>query len=111
MNPLVTQVYTISVDSSKGISRVFFQYTKASGNVSIGTFSVSGTDWPAADFLEGWGGAKVSVGTSTSQTFSNPVVGTVNYVEVTAIVPTGLSAATIESVSIPRAPAAVISVK
>ena len=111
LNPLVTQVYTISVDSSKGISRVFFQYTKASGNVSIGTFSVSGTDWPAADFLEGWGGAKVSVGTSTSQTFSNPVVGAVNYVEVTAIGPTGLSAATIESVSIPRAPAAVISVK
>lgn len=104
LNPLATQVYTIPVDSSKGISRVFFQYTKASGNVSIGSFSVSGTDWPAADFLEGWGGAKVSVGTATLQTFSNPVPGTANYVEVTAIGPTGLSAKTIDSIAVPAAP-------
>ena len=104
LNPLATQVYTIPVDSSKGISRVFFQYTKASGNVSIGSFSVSGTDWPAANFLEDWGGAKVSVGTATLQTFSNPVPGTANYVEVTAIGPTGLSARTIDSIAVPAAP-------
>ena len=79
--------------------------------MSIGSFSVSGTDWPSADFLAGWGGAKVSVGAATSQTFSNPVPGTANYVEVTAIGPTGLSATTIRSVSIPRTPAAIISVK
>ena len=107
--PLVTQVYNVSVEASRGVSRLFFQYTKASGNVSIGTFSVSGTDWPAADFLEGWGGAKVSVGTATSQTFSNPVPGTANYVEVTAIGPTGLTATTIDSVPVPR-PSTVISV-
>lgn len=111
LNPLATQVYTIPVDSSKGISRVFFQYTKSSGNVSIGTFSISGTDWPAADFLEGWGGAKVSVGTATAQTFSNPVAGTVNYVEVTAVGPSGLATSSIESVNIPHAPGSVISVK
>ena len=111
LNPLVTQVYTIPVDSSKGISRVFFQYTKSTGNVSIGTFSVSGTNWPAADFLEGWGGAKVSVGSATSQTISNPVAETVNYVEVTAIGPTGLATSAIASVEIPHAPAAVITVK
>ena len=111
LNPLVTQVYTISVDSSKGISRVFFQYTKASGNVSIGTFSVSGTDWPAADFLEGWGGAKVSVGTATSQTVSNPVAGAVNWVEVTAVGPSGLETSARASISVPRVPAVVISVK
>lgn len=111
LNPLVTQVYTIPVDSSKGISRVFFQYTKSTGNVSIGTFSVSGTNWPAADFLEGWGGAKVSVGSATSQTISNPVAGTVNYVEVTAIGPSGLASSAIASVEIPHAPAAVITVK
>ena len=111
LNPLATQVYNISVDSSKGISRVFFQYTKVGGNVSIGSFSVSGTDWPAADFLEGWGGAKVSVGSATSQTFSNPVAGTANYVEVTAIGPSGLATSAIRSVDIPHAPGGVISVK
>ena len=111
LNPLATQVYTIPVDSSKGISRVFFQYTKSSGNVSIGTFSISGTDWPAADFLEGWGGAKVSVGTATSQTVSNPVAGEVNWVEVTAVGPSGLETSARASISVPRVPAAVISVK
>ncbi len=111
LNPLVTQFYTVPIDSSKRISRVFFQYTKNSGNVSIGRFSVSGKDWPAADFLEGWGGAKKSVGAATSQTISNPVAGTTNYVEVTAVGPTGLSTSAIKSINIPRASNAVISVK
>ena len=86
-----------------------FVFSCDKGTVGFGTFSVSGVNWPAADFLEDWGGAKVSVGTETSQTFSNPVPGTVNYVEVTAIGPSGLTATTIASVPVPR-PSTVISV-
>ena len=100
-----------AIDLAPGFHQFKFSYQKDAGNCGFGTFSVSGTDWPAADFLEGWGGAKVSVGTATSQTFSNPVPGTANYVEVTAFGPTGLAASTIESISIPRTPAVVISVK
>ena len=111
-NPISSDDYTLPVDASRGISRLFFQYTKAAGNLSFGTFSVSGTDWPAADFLEGWGGAKVSVGAVTSQTIDNPVAGETNYVEVTAVGPAGAMTTTIASVSVPATPKpAVISVK
>ena len=95
--------------ASAGFSRLFFRTVKTAGNFAFGTFSVSGVNWPAADFLEDWGGAKVSVGMETSQTFLNPVPGTVNYVEVTAIGPSGLTATTIASVPVPR-PSTVISV-
>ena len=90
--------------ASAGFSRLFFRTVKTAGNFAFGTFSVSGTDWPAANFLEDWGGAKVSVGTATSQTFANPVPGTANYVEVTAIGLAGLSARTIDSIAVPAAP-------
>ena len=88
-----------------------FVFSCDKGTVGFGSFSISGTDWPAADFLEGWGGAKVSVGLATAQTISNPVAGTVNYVEVSAVGPTGLSTSTIASIPIPHAPGSVISVK
>ena len=90
--------------TSAGFSRLFFRTVKTAGNFAFGSFSVSGLNWPAADFLEDWGGAKVSVGTATSQTFSNPVPGTVNYVEVTAIGLAGLSTSTIDSIAVPAAP-------
>ena len=104
-----TTPFSLSVPANTHKFR--FEYVKDAGNVGFGTFSVSGTDWPAADFLAGWGGAKVSVGSATSQTFSNPVAGTANYVEVTAIGPTGLATSAIRSVDIPHAPGGVISVK
>ena len=53
---------------------------------------------------------RVSVGTDVSRTFASPVPGTANYVEVTAIGPTGLTATTIQSVPVPKAPATCISV-
>ena len=97
--------------AAAGFSRLFFKTVKTAGNFAFGSFSVSGTDWPAADFLEGWGGAKVSVGTATSQTVSNPVAGAVNWVEVTAVGPSGLETSARASISVPRVPAVVISVK
>jgi hypothetical protein len=100
---------TLSVPA--GVHQFKFEYDKgSSGNVGFGTFSVSGTDWPAADFLEGWGGAKVSVGSAASQTFSDPVPGELNYVEVTAVGPAGATTSTIASVAVPGRPS-VISVK
>lgn len=102
---------TLTLSVPAGVHQFKFEYVKSSANVGFGTFSVSGTDWPAADFLEGWGGAKVSVGTATSQTISNPVAGTVNYVEVTAVGPSGLATSSIAHVEIPHAPSFVISVK
>ena len=99
---LATDEYVVSVEASRGVSRLFFQYTKATGNVAFGTFRVSGVDWPAADFVEGWGGAKVSVGTDVSRTILGPAAGKTNWVEVTAVGPTGLTAATVRPVVVPR---------
>ena len=101
----------VTVNLSSKYHQFKFEYTRTSGNLGFGSFSISGTDWPAADFLEGWGGAKVSVGTATSQTISNPVAGEVNWVEVTAVGPSGLETSARASISVPRIPAAVISVK
>lgn len=101
--------FSIALDP--GFHQFKFSYQKDAGNCGFGSFSVSGTDWPAADFLKGWGGAKTDVGLATAQTISNPVAGTVNYVEVSAVGPTGLSTSTIASIPIPHAPGSVISVK
>ena len=101
----------VTINLSADYRQFKFEYTSTSGNLGFGSFVVSGTDWPAADFLEGWGGAKVSVGTATSQTISNPVAGEVNWVEVTAVGPSGLETSARASISVPRVPAAVISVK
>ena len=108
---LKTETKNIVLDASAGYSKIRFEFVRTGGSAAFGTFSVSGTDWPAADFLEGWGGAKVSVGTATSQTISNPVAGEVNWVEVTAVGPSGLETSARASISVPRVPAAVISVK
>lgn len=99
---------TLSVPA--GVHQFKFDYARSSANVGFGSFEVSGTDWPAADFLEGWGGAKVSVGSATSQTFSNPVPGELNYVEVTAVGPAGSTTSFIASVAVPGRPS-VIAVK
>ena len=107
----VTEPKTIDLDTNDGFSKIKLEFVRTGGSAAFGTFTVSGMDWPAADFLDGWGGAKVSVGAATSQTFSNPVAGTANYVEVTAIGPSGLAASAIRSVDIPHAPGSVISVK
>ena len=106
-----TENKTVSLDPAAGYSKIKFEFVRTGGSASFGSFSVSGNDWPAADFLAGWGGAKVSVGAATSQRFSNPVAGTANYVEVTAIGPSGLVTSAIRSVDIPHAPGGVISVK
>lgn len=109
---LQTQVYDIPIDVSKGIKRIFFQYTKSSGNVSIGTFSVKGAGvGKARSYLEGYGSdaAGVTVG-GTSVTVSNPVAGETNYVEVTATGFTGRTAASELGVPVPGRPV-VISVK
>ena len=98
---------TLSVPA--GVHQFKFEYERSSGNVGFGSFEVSGTNWPAADFLKGWGGAKTDVGLATAQTISNPVAGQTNYVEVTAVGPTGLSTSTIASVAVPGRPS-VISV-
>jgi hypothetical protein len=109
---LQTQIYDIPIDVSKGIKRIFFQYTKSSGNVSIGTFSVKGTGvGKARSYLEGYGSDAAGVTVSgTSVTISNPVAGETNYVEVTATGFTGRTASSELGVSIPACPA-VISVK
>ena len=106
---LKTEFKSIALNPASGFSKIKFEFSRSGGSAAFGTFSVSGVNWPAAEFLEGWGGAKVSVGAATSQTFTNPVAGTPNYVEVMAIGPTGLTATTISSVAVPR-PSTVISV-
>ena len=108
---LKTETKNIVLDASAGYSKIRFEFVRTGGSAAFGTFTVSGTDWPAADFLEGWGGAKVSVGAATSQTISDPVAGAVNWVEVTAVGPSGLETSARTSISVPRVPAAVISVK
>ena len=114
LNPLATQTYNIPVDVSKGVTRVFFRYTKSSGNMSIGSFSVKGENvGKQPSYLTGYGPNATAVA-GTSVTISNPVAGETNYIEVTA---TGLSgktaSATIEvpvpAVATPKP--AVISVK
>lgn len=108
---LSSGIKSFAPDASLRISRLVFQYEKGgAGSVRFGTFNVSGVNWPAADFLEGWGGAKTDVGLATAQTISNPVAGQTNYVEVTAVGPTGLSTSTIASVAVPARPS-VISVQ
>ena len=109
---LQTQVYDIPIDVSKGIKRIFFQYTKSSGNVSIGTFSVKGTGvGKARSYLEGYGSDAAGVAVSgTSVTISNPVVGETNYVEVTATGFTGRTASSELGVPVPAHPA-VISIQ
>lgn len=105
-----TELKTVALDASAGYSKIKLEFARTSGSAAFGTFTVSGTDWPAADFLEGWGGAKVSVGSATSQTFSDPVSGELNYVEVTAVGPAGATTSAIASVAVPGRPS-VISVK
>lgn len=110
LNPLATQVYDIPVDASKGITRVFFQYTKSSGNVSIGSFSVKGTGvGKQPSYLTGYGPAAVAA-SATSVTISNPVAGETNFVEVTATGLTGRTATSTLPVPVPARPG-VISVK
>lgn len=110
LNPLATQVYDIPVDASKGITRVFFQYTKSSGNVSIGTFSVKGAGvGKQPSYLTGYGPTAAAAG-ATSVTISNPVAGETNYVEVTATGLTGRTAVSTLAVPVPTRPG-VISVK
>ena len=106
-----TELKTVALDASAGYSKIKLEFVRTGGSAAFGSFTVSGVNWPAADFLEGWGGAKTDVGLATAQTISNPVAGTVNYVEVSAVGPTGLSTSTIESINIPHAPGCVISVK
>ena len=108
---LKTEAKTVSLNAGDGYSKIKFEFVRTGGSAAFGTFVVSGVNWPAADFLAGWGGAKVSVGAATSQRFSNPVAGTANYVEVTAIGPSGLATTARSSVNIPHAPGGVISVK
>lgn len=100
---LQTQVYNIPIDVSKGIKRLFFQYTKSSGNVSIGTFSVKGTGvGKARSYLEGYGSDSAGVRVEgTSVTISNPVAGETNYVEVTATGLTGRTASSTLAVAVP----------
>lgn len=107
---LKTEAKTITLDAAAGYSKIKFEFVRTGGSAAFGSFSVSGTDWPAADFLEGWGGVKTDVGLVFSQTISNPVVGQTNYVEVTAVGPTGLSTSTTASIAVPRRPS-VISVQ
>ena len=102
---------TLTPTIPTGIHKFKFVYVKQGGNVGFGSVKVSGTNWPAADFLEGWGGAKISVGAATSQTISDPVAGAVNWVEVTAVGPTGLETSARASVSVPHVPPAVISIQ
>lgn len=114
LNPLATQTYNITVDVSKGVTRVFFRYTKSSGNVSIGSFSVKGENvGKQPSYLTGYGPDATAVA-GTSVTISNPVAGEANYVEVTATGLSGKTASTTRPVAVPAAATpkpAVISVK
>lgn len=113
LNPLATQVYDIPIDVSKGITRVFFQYTKSSGNVSIGSFSVKGANvGRQPSYLTGYGPTAAST-TSTSVTLT-PVAGKTNYIEVSAVGQTGKTATATLAVEVPAAAGSkpvVISVK
>ena len=114
LNPLATQTYNIPVDVSKGVTRVFFRYTKSSGNVSIGSFSVKGENvGKQPSYLTGYGPDATAVA-GTSVTISNPVAGETNYIEVTATGLSGKTASTARPVAVPAAATpkpAVISVK
>ena len=114
LNPLATQTYNIPVDVSKGVTRVFFRYTKSSGNVSIGSFSVKGENvGKQPSYLAGYGPDATAVA-GTSVTISNPVAGEINYIEVTATGLSGKTAAATRPVAVPAVATpkpAVISVK
>ena len=113
LNPLATQVYDIPIDVSKGITRVFFQDTKSSGNVSIGSFAVKGANvGRQPSYLTGYGPTAAST-TSTSVTLT-PVAGKTNYIEVSAVGQTGKTATATLAVEVPAAAGSkpvVISVK
>lgn len=101
LNPLATQTYNIPVDASKGVTRVFLQYTKSTGNVSIGTFSVKGAGvGKQPSYLTGYGPDAVAAG-ATSATIQDPVPGETNYVEVTARGLTGRTASSVLPVAVP----------
>ncbi len=101
LNPLATQTYNIPVDVSKGVTRVFFRYTKSSGNVSIGSFSVKGENvGKQPSYLTGYGPDAVAAG-ATSATIQDPVPGETNYVEVTARGLTGRTASSVLPVAVP----------
>lgn len=113
-NDIATTDYTIPIDASKGVTRVFFHYTKKSGNVSFGSFSVTGTGvGKQPSYLTGYGPDATAVA-GTSVTISNPVAGETNYIEVTATGLSGKTASTTLPVAVPAAAqprSVVISVK
>ena len=104
---------TVSV-STPGIRQIKFEYTKSSGNLYLGTFSVTGTGiGKQPSYLSGYGPDATAVA-GTSVTISNPVAGETNYIEVTATGLSGKTAATTLPVAVPAVSTpkpAVISVK
>lgn len=104
---------TVSV-STPGIRQIKFEYTKSSGNLYLGTFSVTGTGiGKQPSYLSGYGPDATAVA-GTSVTISNPVAGETNYIEVTATGLSGKTAAATLPVAVPAVATpkpAVISVK
>ena len=104
---------TVSV-STPGIRQIKFEYTKSSGNLYLGSFSVTGTGvGKQPSYLTGYGPDATAVA-GTSVTISNPVADETNYVEVTATGLSGKTASTTLPVAVPAAAqprSVVISVK
>lgn len=104
---------TVSV-STPGIRQIKFEYTKSSGNLYLGTFSVTGTGiGKQPSYLAGYGPDATAVA-GTSVTISNPVAGETNYIEVTATGLSGKTASATIAVPVPAVATpkpAVISVK
>lgn len=103
---------TFSNLESSGFRRIVFKFMKSagSGNIAMGSFSVTGTNvGKQPSYLAGYGPTATAAG-ATSVTISNPVKNEKNYVEVTATGLTGRTATSTLPVFVPGYPA-VITVK
>lgn len=93
---------TISV-SVPGIRQIKFEFTKSSGNLYFGSFSVSGAGvGKQPSYLTGYGPDATGVGTASSVTLT-PVAGEKNYIEVTATGLSGKTASATLEVDVPSA--------
>lgn len=76
------QTVTLSLSAETGARRLAWQYTKANGNVGVGSVVIEGIGFSTPKFLPGWGPAPVSQGLVQSCTVTPTRAGRTNWAEV-----------------------------
>ena len=90
------QTVTLSLSAETGARRLAWQYTKANGNVGVGSVVIEGIGFSTPKFLPGWGPAPVSQGLVQSCTITPTRPGRTNWAEVSVTDGTATYASVVE---------------